>query len=163
MATKELINSLPQTGQLIWIGLRPERMAPINVVDSAQITLDAALTGDRFSGKPGAKRQITLIQKEHLAVIGTLLGRDPIDPEITRRNLVVEGINLQALKSREFKIGEVVLFGTGNCAPCSRMEEALGPGGFNAMRGHGGITARVVSEGSIRVGDSITALAVTDE
>jgi MOSC domain-containing protein YiiM len=75
---------------------------------------------------------------------------------LLRRNIVVSGINLQALKEQQFKIGEAVLFGTGNCPPCSRMEENLGPGGYCAMRGHGGITAYVLQPGKICLGDSVT-------
>ena len=96
-----------------------------------------------------------MIQHEHLAAMAQLLKRDAIDPALLRRNIVVSGINLQALKQRNFKIGSAVLHGTGNCAPCSRMEETLGTGGYNAMRGHGGITAYVVDAGKISVGDSV--------
>ncbi len=76
-----------------------------------------------------------------------------------RRNLVIGGINLLALKNEKFSIGECVLKGTGLCHPCSRMEEALGTGGYNAMRGHGGITAIVIRGGTIALGDSVTLLA----
>ena len=80
---------------------------------------------------------------------------------LTRRNIVVSGINLLALAKRRFRIGEVVLETTGPCEPCSRMEENLGPGGYNAMRGHGGITARVAKGGTISVGDAV-ALHITE-
>jgi MOSC domain-containing protein YiiM len=101
---------------------------------------------------------VTLIQAEHLEIVARLLGKAAIEPALVRRNIVVSGINLLALRSQEFQIGEAVLVGTGNCAPCSRMEEVLGPGGYNAMRGHGGITAAVVQPGVLRVGDSVTWL-----
>ena len=87
-----------------------------------------------------------------------LLPADASGPALLRRNIVVEGMNLLALRSQEFELGTAVLVGTGNCAPCSQMEKALGPGGYNAMRGHGGITASVIQPGVVRVGDSVTWL-----
>jgi MOSC domain-containing protein YiiM len=78
-----------------------------------------------------------------------------VAPELLRRNLVTRGINLLALKDRRFRIGAALLEGSGECAPCSRMEETFGPGGYNAVRGHGGITARVIRGGTVRVGDPI--------
>ena len=76
-------------------------------------------------------------------------------PEILRRNLVVSGINLAALKGREVQVGEAVLRYTVICAPCSRMEEALGKGGYSAVRGHGGWCAEVVQPGQVRLGDVV--------
>ncbi len=83
------------------------------------------------------------------------LGRETIAPEVLRRNFVTRSINLAALKGQRFRIGTAVLEGTGDCAPCSWMEEALGPGGYNAMRGHGGITARIIEGGEVHLGDEI--------
>jgi MOSC domain-containing protein YiiM len=71
---------------------------------------------------------------------------------------VTEGINLLALKGRRFRVGEAVLETSGECHPCSRMEETLGVGGYNALRGHGGLTARVIKGGVIRVGDTVARL-----
>ena len=98
--------------------------------------------------------QITLIQLEHLAVIGAFCGVS-VSPDLLRRNLAVSGINLLALKDRRFRIGDALLEGNGLCRPCSRMEENLGLGGYNAVRGHGGITARVIEGAMIKVGQSV--------
>ena len=151
------INVLPQTGRLVWIGLSPGRKEPILEVEEAEARVGTGLESDRHSkGRPGGKRQVTLIQAEHLPVIAALVGdSEPIPPGLVRRNLVVAGINLLALKNRRFRVGAALLEGTGPCHPCSRMEANLGPGGFNAMRGHGGITARVLEGGWIYVGDEI--------
>lgn len=146
---------MPQVGTVCWMGLRPARRAEIKVVEMAEVN-DQGLVGDRFEGPTDGPRMVTLIQKEHITVIGSILGKDEIDPALLRRNIVVSGINLAALKNNELRIGDVVLFATGNCPPCSRMEENLGAGGYNAMRGHGGITACVVSGGTIRCGDKVT-------
>ena len=115
------------------------------------------MTGDRFTGKTSNKREITLIQAEHLDVVGKLLGKT-VDPGPLRRNIVVSGINLLALHNQMFKLGNLVLEGTGFCFPCSKMEEVLGPGGYNAMRGHGGITACVIEPGVISIGDKVGLL-----
>ncbi|MBC6698470.1 MOSC domain-containing protein [Hymenobacter puniceus] len=153
----QLLSTLPQTGRLEWIGLRPARREPLLSVVEATVETDRHLAGDHARPKAGGKRQITLIQHEHLAAVAGYLGLDaPVAPGRLRRNLVVSGLNLLALKNRQIFIGdEVVLDITGECHPCSRMEEELGPGGYNAMRGHGGITARIVQGGLIRVGDVV--------
>lgn len=101
---------------------------------------------------------MTLIQAEHLPVIAALCGRAEVTPEALRRNLVISGLPLLALKDARFQIGEVILEGTGECHPCSRMEETLGEGGYNAVRGHGGLTARVIRGGLIREGDTLIPL-----
>jgi len=119
------------------------------------------LIGDRFAGGSG-KRGITLIQAEHLPVIAALAGKSELRPALLRRNLMVSGIPVLALKGCRFRIGEVVCEGTGPCDPCSRMEDALGVGGYNAMRGHGGVTARVLSGGWIRIGDRVTVDSAQD-
>lgn len=156
-----LLNTMPQTGRVEWIGLRPEKGLKLSPVDAAEVSTDNGLAGDHYRGGSG-KRQVTLIQAEHLSAVAKILGKEAIDPGLTRRNIVVSGVNLLAFKDRRLSIGEVVLEMTGLCHPCSRMEENLGPGGYNAMRGHGGITARVIKGGTIRTGDAV-ALATKEE
>jgi MOSC domain-containing protein YiiM len=134
-----------------WIGLRPARRLEMGVADQVMISGNG-LDGDR--GRAG-KRAVTLIQQEHLAAIGSFLGQGPVAPETLRRNLVVSEINLAALKGREVQVGEAILRLTVICAPCSRMEEALGKGGYSAVRGHGGWCAEVVQPGWVRLGDPV--------
>lgn len=115
------------------------------------------MLGDRYSGNSG-NRAVTLIQSEHLPAIASFLGESQIDPGLLRRNIVVSGINLLALKGNCFRMGTALLQYTGPCHPCSAMETALGVGGYNAVRGHGGITARILESGIIQVGDPVALM-----
>lgn len=124
-------------------------------LDSGNLLVGKGLEGDRFSGRADSPRQVTLIQQEHLAVIAACLGKQAIAPALLRRNIVISGINLLALKDKKFQLGNSLLEMTGLCHPCSKMEKLLGPGGYNAMRGHGGITAKVLSQGLIQTGDRL--------
>lgn len=151
----DLIARHARDGRLDWIGLRPARLDAPVAVEGAEIT-EAGLVGDH--ARPG-KRAVTLIQAEHLPVIGAILGHGPVAPDRLRRNLVVSGLNLAALRGRRVAIGEAVLRITGPCAPCSRMEAALGPGGYSAMRGHGGCCAEVLRPGRITRGEAVRPLS----
>ena len=156
-ALGQLMARLPRAGRVEWIGVRPARDVAMRALDAAIATTGAGLAGDRYAGGSG-KRGITLIQAEHLPVIAALSGHEGIAAATLRRNVVVSGLPLVALKGRRFRIGEVLLEGTDACDPCSRMEDALGPGGYNAMRGMGGLCARIVEGGTLRVGDAVEAI-----
>ena len=156
----KLLSTLPQAGTVTWIGVRPARRAEPVPVDAVRAEVGSGLAGDHYAGKLTGKRQVTLINEEHVVAIASMLGGAEVTPALLRRNIVVRGLNLLALKDRTFRVGEAVLETTGLCHPCSRMEENLGPGGYNAVRGHGGITARVMQAGIIRVGDRVV---MTDE
>ncbi len=144
-----------RAGQVTWIGVRPERRQAMRVVTEAGLDPAFGLEGDHYRGRANPQRQVTLIQAEHLDAIAAYIGADRIEPGRLRRNIVVSGINLLALRDRHFRLGSAVLFATGLCHPCSRMEEILGIGGYNAVRGHGGITARVIEGGQVRLGDVV--------
>ncbi|MCL1634099.1 MOSC domain-containing protein [Luteimonas sp. SX5] len=154
-----LMTQFPRRGQVRWIGLRPARDVDMTPVESVQAVAGKGLEGDRYMANNGSgKRGITLIQAEHLPTIAALSGHDAVPPALLRRNVVVSGIPLIAFKGRRFRIGDVLLEGTDSCDPCSRMEAALGPGGYNAMRGHGGLCARILEGGTLHVGDEVVAV-----
>lgn len=164
---RELSSRMARPGRLDAIVLRPARRAVPLLVQEVQAVAGQGLEGDRAGAgrRPGAspsRRQVTLMQAEHLPVIAVLTGRDAVLPAELRRNLVISGLNLLAARSPfadqplRLRIGaDVLLDVTGPCAPCSRMEEVLGAGGYAAMRGHGGVTAVVVAGGVVRVGDAV--------
>ncbi|HEX5539923.1 MAG TPA: MOSC domain-containing protein [Methylophilaceae bacterium] len=163
---RSLTTQFPHGGRLEHILLRLQRRVPAVSVDEAQAIAGCGLQGDRscktpVPGQPENKRQVTLIQAEHLPVIAALASVNRLEPAAMRRNLVVSGINLLAARALFkdqmvlIRIGEVVLEATGTCEPCSRMEELLGAGGYNAVRGHGGLTARIVQGGMLRLQDVV--------
>ena len=152
-----LMATLPRAGKVEWIGLRPARDEAMIATGTVEAIAGAGLVGDRYKSGSG-KRGITLIQAEHLPAIAALAQRPDLTPALLRRNVVVSGIPLVALKQRRFRIGTAIFEGTEECDPCSRMEDALGPGGYNAMRGHGGLCARIVEGGTFGLGDALEAL-----
>ena len=158
MSLQELIASVPQIGEVRWIGVRPAREAPMLEVDAVEARRDAGLTGDHSRPSASNTRQVTLIQWEHLDVISALLGM-PITAMDLRRNIAISGINLFSLKNRRFRLGQAILETTGWCQPCARLEARLGTGAFQAVRGHGGITARVVQGGIIRLQDQLSIVS----
>ena len=153
----ELMARFPRPGRVEWLGVRPAREAPVESREWVEAVAEKGLVGDRYAGGSG-KRGVTLLQAEHLPVIAALAGLSAVEPEWLRRNVVVSGVPVIAFKARRFRIGEVLLEGTGPCDPCSKMEAALGPGGYNAMRGHGGLCARIVEGGRMRLGDAVVAV-----
>lgn len=153
-----LMQTFPRSGELAWIGVRPARGEPMQSLPAVEAVSTAGLKGDRYSGKRG-KRQVTLIQWEHLVALSSFAGIS-VDAAMLRRNLAIKGINLLALKNHQFQIGGVILQYTGLCHPCSKMETILGQGGYNAMRGHGGITAQILQGGLMSLGDAVTVITL---
>ena len=163
---RELAIQFAQAGKLEAIYLRPARGIVCNQPSTAVALAGRGLHNDRICliaprNPLGSNRQVTLIQAEHITVLEKLLNKS-IDAAALRRNLVVSGINLLAAKSL-FKdepmhliIGHVTLEITGPCEPCSKMESVLGKGAYNAMRGHGGVTARIIIGSELKIGDVVS-------
>lgn len=143
------------SGKVCWIGVRPARKEAMLVVDRAMAIEGVGLEGDRrCQGKPGSARQVTIISQEYIAQISHFLRcvdpqRAAAIPELLRRNIVISGMNLTAIRHQRIRIGDAVLETNALCHPCSRMEKALGEGGVAAMLGHGGLCAKVIEGGEI--------------
>ncbi len=143
-------------GTLSWIGLRPGRRQAMVAVDAVHALEGLGLEGDHRCAKtPGSARQVTLISEEYIGQIAHFTRREDVPPELLRRNLVVRGVNLSALRYQRFRIGGALFEATALCHPCARMEEVLGTGGVAAMLGHGGLCARILASGRIAVGDAL--------
>ncbi len=153
-----LLGSKSGQGTVCWIGTAAAPRAPVTSQQTVSV-VDGGIAGDHHC-RPGRKRQVTILQQEHLQAVAALLNSDPPDPGQLRRNVVVAGISVSSLRHCRFRIGTAVLEGSGSCPPCSRMEENLGPGGYAAMLGHGGITATVHTSGTISCGDLVEVLEV---
>jgi len=154
----ELRASRHLEGRVEGIVVRGSPRAPARNISETHAIAGVGLRDDRLGQRGEAElstRQVTLIQHEHLAVIAQLARVERVDAAALRRNLIVSGINLVALRNLKVRIGEALFEIVGPCHPCSRMEETIGRGGYAAMRGHGGMTAKILESGAIRIGDLI--------
>ena len=143
-------------GTVEWIGLRPRRREPLLSVIEAHAVAGHGLEGDhRMSKTPGSGRQVTLISQEFIDQIAAHMGLPSIKPARLRRNIVVSGINLNALRRQRFRVGKSLFEATQLCHPCARMEQELGSGGVVAMLGYGGLCARIIEAGVIACGDAV--------
>jgi len=146
-------------GRVEAIVVRGAPRDPARRVMQTQALAGIGLADDRLGQRGEAElstRQVTLIQQEHPPLIAAFARTGAIDPVDLRRNLVVSGLNLLSLKNAHLRVGEALIQLVGPCHPRSRMEDVIGPGGYAAMRGHGGMTARVLTGGAIRVGDVVS-------
>ena len=129
-----------------------ERSAPAEPLAAARILPDFGLEGDFRSARPG--RHVTLIEEETLSAVGALLGI-AIPAGASRRQIVVRGLSLNPTVGQTLHVGEVLLAVTSLCDPCSKMEDKIGLGAREALVNRGGVCARVVSGGLMRVGDTV--------
>ena len=97
----QLMDNFSQSGTVRWIGTRPAKKAELISTDYILLNPEFGLEGDHYAGRTG-KRQVTLIQSEHFPVIASMMKMEDIKPEQLRRNIVISGLNLLALKISHF-------------------------------------------------------------
>ena len=131
-----------------------------HAVTVAEARAHRGLVGDRyFEGcgtftdwePKGPGRELTLVEGEVLAEIG-------LSAAESRRNVVTEGVRLNDLVGKRFRIGEVVIEGIRLCPPCTHLDQVTGKSLLKPLAERGGLRADILSDGMIRVGDAITSL-----
>jgi len=135
---------------------------PTREVSSARCRAGRGIEGDRFFGyRPDYKGQVTFLAAETVEGLKRACGVPALSAAVLRRNVVVRGIDLETLVGRRFLLGEVEFEGTGEARPCHWMDQAVGPGAEEWLKGRGGLRARVLTDGELRVGE--TGLVLREE
>lgn len=133
---------------------------PTTDADHAELVAGKGIVGDRFYGKAAhMDAAVTLFAVEALESIAAELGAGPFDPLLTRRNVVLRGVELAPLLGHEFTLesgGDTVRLKAGRPAhPCAWMDEMLAPGAHKAMRGRGGVRCQVITGGVLHRGPAV--------
>ncbi len=131
---------------------QPAGRHPIEVRPEIECVAGRGIRGDRFFDyKPDYKGQITFFAWEtYEALCGAFPGVRA-DPGAFRRNVITRGVDLNELADREFEVQGVRFRGAGESAPCHWMNGAFAPGAEEALRGRGGLRARILTDGILRV------------
>lgn len=133
-------------------------------LNEARAVAGKGLEGDRyfkqggtFSDKPGPALEMTLIEME---AIQALKQEEEIDlnPLDSRRNIVTEGVPLNHLVGKEFRIGEVLLRGIRLCEPCAHLARLTDQRILTALAHRGGLRAQILTDGLIRTGELIEGI-----
>ncbi|MGE3799390.1 MAG: MOSC domain-containing protein [Candidatus Kapaibacterium sp.] len=131
--------------------------------EEGELVVERGIVGDRYSVELGTfsknvdetrDYEVTLIESEEIDRFNAEHGFS-IDYGAFRRNIVTQGVRLNQLVGREFRLGDVKLYAVGLCEPCAYLAKVLVPEVLPAMVGRGGLRARIVEGGKIRVGDMI--------
>ncbi len=130
---------------------------PTQYVGSVECVAGKGLEGDRFFDfKPekydnGYEGQVTFFAWETYEHLCEKLGVFDKDPGVFRRNIITKGVDLNALIDREFEIQGIRFLGTQEATPCAWMDEAFAPGALLALAGFGGLRAKILNSGTLRV------------
>jgi hypothetical protein len=155
-------------------GPRPDPEPPGR--DLVEVRAGLGLVGDRFCGHAAHRRAaVTVLDADALDEVGAAIGADhPLDPLLTRRNIVLRGFGVDALATRRgpdgatvpgavFSLdsgdGPVRLRAHRPASPCRWMDVQLGPGAWRAMRGRGGVRCEPLDDGILRRGPAVLRVA----
>jgi MOSC domain-containing protein YiiM len=132
---------------------KPAGSNAVQSVSEAECVAGSGLRGDRFFDfKDDYKGQVTFFAAETYERLCEQLQVTDKDVSVFRRNILTRGIDLNELIGQEFSVQGIRFFGTQESTPCEWMEQAFAPGAMKALRGYGGLRARVLSSGTLRVG-----------
>lgn len=148
-------------GELRRIFVAPKRGAPILSLESVEAREGRGLEGDRYtrvSNKWSANHQVTLIEGEQIEAFAQATGLALGFGE-SRRNLVTRGVRLNDLLGKRFRIGAVEMEGMELCEPCKLWARRTHAGILPFFKGKGGLRARIVAGGLLRVGDEVAESA----
>lgn len=130
---------------------KPAGKHPIEEVESVECVAGQGLRGDRYFGhKENFKGQITLFEWEVYEQLRQTCGGGNTSPARLRRNVIVDGADLNALIGQEFELQGVRLSGSEECRPCYWMDQAIGAGAEAWLKGRGGLRCRILSDGWLR-------------
>ncbi len=164
---------MSEQGRLVSIFICADKALPMEAHDSATAIEGIGIEGDRYAVGAGAWsgvkrdgkdviRLVTLFSAEVIGEVNTLRrakGEAEFQPEDTRRNLLVAGVNLNGLVGQEFSVGDVRMRGAELAEPCARPSKLSGKPGFQeAFQNGGGIRAEILSTGTLSAGDPIVVL-----
>jgi len=139
--------------EVVSIHIAGERNGPARSLTEAKVVADYGVEGD-WRSHPRNSRQLTLIEEESLLATGGKLGLT-VPPGASRRQVVVRGMSLNRTVGKSLRLGNILVWVSDLCDPCKNMERTIGPGARLAMATHGGVCARVVEGGTLRVGDRV--------
>ena len=140
------------TGSVSHIHIGSQHGAEPQSLDEVRAVQDQGLEGDRNFG---SIRSVTIVCEGELTKVAADLGKEAIAPGATRRNITVTLDELPRTHGTEIQLGEVLVEVWRDCAPCVYMEETVGQGARDALKGRSGISATITGGGLIRVGDPV--------
>jgi MOSC domain-containing protein YiiM len=151
------------SGKVESIHIAPAAKAPTHPIAEAEAIPGAGLAGDRYflrQGtfyKPEPDHELTLIEAEAIEAAEHDY-KMKMNPGDARRNIVTRDVPLNHLVGREFQIGNVKLRGLRLCEPCGHLESLTGLPVIKSLRHRGGLRAQILTQGIIRVGDTIAPM-----